>query len=33
MPKRIVFCADGTWNGPEQQTGVTPIDSPTTTAS
>jgi len=27
MPKRIVFCADGTWNGPEQQTGVTPIDS------
>lgn len=27
MSKRIVFCADGTWNGPEQQTGVTPIDS------
>jgi uncharacterized protein (DUF2235 family) len=27
MAKRIVFCADGTWNGPEQQTGVTPIDS------
>jgi uncharacterized protein (DUF2235 family) len=27
MPKRIVFCADGTWNGPEQQTGVPPIDS------
>lgn len=27
MPKRIVFCADGTWNGPEQQTGVAPIDS------
>ena len=27
MPKRIVFCADGTWNGPEQQTGVTPIDA------
>ena len=26
MAKRIVFCADGTWNGPEQQTGVTPID-------
>jgi uncharacterized protein (DUF2235 family) len=27
MPKRIVFCADGTWNGPEPQTGVGPIDS------
>ena len=27
MPKRIVFCADGTWNGPESQTGVPPIDS------
>jgi uncharacterized protein (DUF2235 family) len=27
MAKRIVFCADGTWNGPEQQTGVTPIDA------
>jgi len=27
MSKRIVFCADGTWNGPEQQTGVAPIDS------
>ena len=27
MPKRIVFCADGTWNGPEKQTGVAPIDS------
>jgi len=27
MPKRIVFCADGTWNGPESQTGVAPIDS------
>jgi uncharacterized protein (DUF2235 family) len=27
MAKRIVFCADGTWNGPEQQTGVAPIDS------
>ena len=26
MPKRIVFCADGTWNGPEQQTGVSAID-------
>jgi uncharacterized protein (DUF2235 family) len=27
MSKRIVFCADGTWNGPEPQTGVAPIDS------
>jgi uncharacterized protein (DUF2235 family) len=27
MPKQIVFCADGTWNGPESQTGVTPMDS------
>jgi len=27
MPKRIVFCADGTWNGPESQTGVAPMDS------
>ena len=27
MPKRIVFCADGTWNGPEAQTGVAPMDS------
>ena len=27
MAKRIVFCADGTWNGPQQQTGVAPIDS------
>jgi uncharacterized protein (DUF2235 family) len=27
MPKTIVFCADGTWNGPESQTGVTPMDS------
>ena len=27
MPKRIVFCADGTWNGPEKQTGVAAIDS------
>ena len=26
MPKKIVFCADGTWNGPERQTGVSPID-------
>ena len=27
MPKSIVFCADGTWNGPESQTGVAPMDS------
>ncbi|HEY7642814.1 MAG TPA: DUF2235 domain-containing protein [Steroidobacteraceae bacterium] len=27
MPKRIVFCADGTWNGPQSQTGVAPLDS------
>ena len=27
MAKRIVFCADGTWNGPEKQTGVAPIDA------
>jgi glutathione S-transferase len=26
MSKRIIFCADGTWNGPEQQTGVSAID-------
>ncbi len=26
MGKRIVFCADGTWNGPEQETGVSAID-------
>ncbi len=26
MPKNIVFCADGTWNGPAQQTGVSTID-------
>ena len=26
MPKRIVFCADGTWNGPESETGVSVID-------
>lgn len=27
MPKRIVFCADGTWNGPEPQTGVATMDA------
>ena len=26
MPKTIIFCADGTWNGPEEQTGVSAID-------
>ncbi len=26
MGKRIVFCADGTWNGPEQETGVSATD-------
>ena len=26
MPKKIIFCADGTGNGPEQQTGVSAID-------
>jgi uncharacterized protein (DUF2235 family) len=27
MPKQIIFCADGTWNGPEQQTRVSAVDS------
>lgn len=27
MPKRIVFCGDGTWNGPEPQTGVATMDA------
>jgi uncharacterized protein (DUF2235 family) len=26
MAKTIIFCADGTWNGPEQQTGVSAIE-------
>ena len=26
MAKNIVFCADGTWNGPEDRTGVSVID-------
>jgi uncharacterized protein (DUF2235 family) len=26
MPKTIVFCADGTWNGPSEQTGVSAVD-------
>ena len=28
MAKNIVFCADGTWNGPEEQTGNTVIAGP-----
>lgn len=27
MPKNIVFCADGTWNGPEDQTGKSIVDA------
>lgn len=27
MPKTIVFCADGTWNGPENATGSSMLDS------
>src|SRR5512132_60906 len=26
MAKTIIFCADGTWNGPEQQTGVSAVE-------
>jgi hypothetical protein len=26
MAKKIVFCADGTWNGPEDETGVAPME-------
>jgi uncharacterized protein (DUF2235 family) len=26
MAKRIIFCADGTWNGPEEETNVNAID-------
>jgi len=26
MPKAIIFCADGTWNGPEEQTGQSVAD-------
>jgi len=26
MPKAIIFCADGTWNGPEEKTGVSPTE-------
>src|SRR6185436_3569301 len=27
MSKQIIFCADGTWNGPGQPAGTTDIDS------
>ena len=27
MPKNIIFCADGTWNGPQERTGVSPADA------
>jgi uncharacterized protein (DUF2235 family) len=27
MPKTIIFCADGTWNGPEDQTGTSASDA------
>jgi glutathione S-transferase len=27
MPKKIIFCADGTWNGPEDQTGVSAVEA------
>src|ERR1700676_2203471 len=27
MPKNIVFCADGTWNGPSEVTGVSVTDT------
>src|SRR5215831_7818069 len=27
MAKTIVFCADGTWNGPDEQTGKSAIDN------
>ena len=26
MAKKIVFCADGTWNGPQERTGTSVID-------
>lgn len=26
MPKNIVFCADGTWNGPSDRTGASVLD-------
>jgi Uncharacterized alpha/beta hydrolase domain (DUF2235) len=26
MAKTIIFCADGTWDGPEERTGTSPID-------
>jgi hypothetical protein len=27
MPKNIVFCADGTWNGPSEETGLSVTDT------
>lgn len=27
MAKNIVFCADGTWNGPQERTGISPADA------
>lgn len=27
MPKTIIFCADGTWNGPEERTGVSATET------
>lgn len=27
MAKTIVFCADGTWNGPQERTGISPADA------
>ena len=29
MAKQIIFCADGTWNGPGDSAGTTDIDSAT----
>jgi uncharacterized protein (DUF2235 family) len=27
MARNIVFCADGTWNGPQERTGISPADA------
>ncbi|HMK84967.1 MAG TPA: DUF2235 domain-containing protein, partial [Steroidobacteraceae bacterium] len=27
MPKNVIFCADGTWNGPSDQSGESVLDS------
>src|SRR5262245_20229944 len=29
MPKQIIFCADGTWNGPGDSAGTSDIDNAT----